>query len=292
MSSFIGKIFTKQRNVGVALGAGGARGIAHLGAIRAIERSKYNIKYLAGSSMGALIAAMFAFEPDIEKVIEKFVQYVEQNEKKLEKLSIFKNLEKRELSKFQTAREVIFKFFLCSLLTRKRNIIDGELLMEFISDLLPDANIENAKIPLAVVTFDLNSMEQFVISKGSLIKAVAASSAIPGVFPPILWDGRELVDGGGISPVPVDVVHNLGANKVIAVDVSPSVRKDKENLSGLEIILRTQSGESEKLKNAELERAWKSVVVRLDRINWWNFEYYKSVMKRGFETTNLALLEK
>ena len=290
--SFISKMFSKDRSVGVALGAGGARGIAHLGAIRAIEEADYRIKYIAGSSMGAVIAAMYAFEPNIEKITGKFVDYVEHNEKKMEKLSIFRKLERKEVSRFHTAREIIFKFFLCSILTRKPNIIDGEVLLEFISDLLPDADIEDAQIPLAVVTFDLISMKEFVIDRGSLRRAVAASSTIPGVFPPIDWDGRKLVDGGGISSVPVDAAKRLGARKVIAVDVSPLHRGSVDDMSGLDIILRTQGGETEKLKSAEMSRAWKKVMVKFEGINWWNFEFFKSIINRGFKTTKLALSKK
>ncbi len=286
------RLFGFGRRWGLALGAGGARGLAHLGVLRALAEQGIEVGFIAGASMGAIVGAMFALSPDHEKVSERIIGYLEANRDKLRHFSLFHRLGRRRRGSFGSIRSTLLRFFFCTILARRTYILGGELLEDFICAMLPDADIRETKIPFAAVAYDLSSAEEVVLVEGSIRRAVMASSSIPGVFPPVDWFGRPLVDGGGISPVPVSAVRRLGARRVLAVDVSPLPKRRTPIESGLEIILRAEDGEAEKLKRLELEEADLVVCPPLGSVQWWRFEYYARIIERGYRTARRVLREK
>lgn len=286
---FIDNLFGRKK-VGIALSAGGARGIAHLGVLKAANELGFDIRWVSGSSMGAVIGAMYAFQPDPFAVAEHFVNVLRASDDKIERLSIFSAQKDLRRKFFQNAREMVIRFMLFTTLSRKTYILERELLEDIISQMLPEANIEDAKMPLAIVAYDLDNAEQFVITRGPVRKAVLASSSIPCIFEPAEWiDKRLLVDGGGISAVPVEAVMKIGARRVIAVDVSETTIPDNDLKNSIDIIIRLERGESKKLKQIELQKAWKTISIPLDGVKWYDFEYYDNIIKRGYEAAMLAL---
>jgi len=178
--------------VGLALGSGGARGAAHTGVLKVLEREGIAIAAIAGSSIGSLIGAAHAVGMPIEEV-------------------------EREWLATDVSR--IFRGFLPTF--PRAGLSSGSELRKMLADLLGDLSIEDLPIPFAAVACDIDSGEPFIIREGSLLDAVRASTAIPGIFHPVRWDDRLLVDGGLIDPVPVDVCRSLGVDIVIAVDITP-----------------------------------------------------------------------
>lgn len=174
--------------IGLALGSGGARGLAHLGVIKVFQDEKIPIDYLAGSSMGALVAAFVSAGQNIEK---------------LYKISLaFKR-----------------KYFL-DFTMPKLGFIAGNRIKEFIRIFTFDKNIEELQIPLAIIATDLHSGEKIVLRDGPVAEAVRASISIPGIFIPEKYRGRLLVDGGVTDRIPVSVVKKMGADIVIGVNIS------------------------------------------------------------------------
>ena len=176
--------------VGLALGSGGARGLAHIGAIKVLEEEKIPIHYIAGSSIGSLIGAFYAsgLSPDMMK-----------------KLAL--HLKK--------------KYWL-DLTVPKMGFIAGSKIKEMVRILTKGKGIEELHPPLSIVATDLMNGERVVFSKGPIDGAVRASISIPGIFVPEEIDGRLLVDGGVIDRVPIQVVKEMGADVVIGVDVGIS----------------------------------------------------------------------
>ena len=193
MGIFSGKKREKKRKkIGIALGGGASKGLAHIGVIRALEEYGIPIDYVSGTSMGALIGGWYALNGNIDSV-EKIVSDLKRKDNILLTEIIRKN--GKPLLK---DRSIL-------------NIIDREF---------GDARIEDCKIPFSAVATDVKNGAEVVLDKGLLAPAVKASAAIPVVFDPVKIDDRLLVDGGLINPVPANVVRDMGADIVIAVDVS------------------------------------------------------------------------
>ena len=186
-----------KKKVGLALGGGAARGLAHIGVIKALEEYDIPIRMIAGTSMGALVGAAYATGLSGTELEE-----------------IACNVDFRTIA----------KLFLPTLPIT--GLVDGKRIEDFLKALVGDVNIRNLKIPFTAVAADIESAEEILIRDGSLIGAIRASISIPGIFTPVKYQNRYLVDGGLLNPVPVDVVRNMGADFVIAVSV-PYPQKDK-----------------------------------------------------------------
>jgi len=182
----------RELRVGLALGSGGARGSAHTGVLKVLEREGIEISAVAGSSIGSLIGAALAVGLSVDDV-------------------------EREWLATDVGR--VFRGFLPSL--HPAGFSSGSELRKLLKDLLGDVQIEDLQTPYAAVACDIDTGEPCVLREGSLLDAVRASTAIPGIFHPVRHGKRLLVDGGLINPVPIDVCRSLGADLVIAVDVTP-----------------------------------------------------------------------
>lgn len=186
--------FWKQKRVGLALGSGGARGWAHLGVLQALHEKNIQVECIAGTSMGALVGAFVAAgrEPVLRELAE--------------------NLDWRRLRHF---------FWEVSL--SRSGLTDGKKLLEELRKLIGVSEFRELELPFRAVATDLDSGREVVLSSGNLLQAVRASISIPGVFSPENIGKRLLVDGGLANPVPVSVVRAMGAQTVIAVDVSQGI---------------------------------------------------------------------
>ena len=191
----------KRLKIGLALGGGGPRGLAHIGVLKVLEENGIPIDYVAGASMGALIGAIYAAGVEMER---------------LEEIALNMDLKQTALMLAPTIA--------------RSGLIEGRRVREFIKSFVGDANIEELKIPFAAVATDINTGEEMVIDRGSVAEAVRASISVPGVFTPVRLGERFLVDGGLVNPVPVSVVREMGAEVVIAVNVMVSVGKNAQRM--------------------------------------------------------------
>jgi NTE family protein len=213
--------------VGLALGGGGARGIAHISVLEAIEQAGVKVDCVAGTSMGSLVGALYA-SGKTPAEIEQFVLGIE-----WERL-FNDSLERRERSFRRKADDRIAVNSIGvgvqkSKLKLTTGVLAGQrILMLFERMTLPVSGIDDfdrLPIPYRAVATDINTAEAVVIDHGSLALAMRASMSLPGVFNPVEIDGRVLVDGGLVNQVPVDVVRDMGADIVIAVDVGTPLEK-------------------------------------------------------------------
>jgi NTE family protein len=195
--------------VALVLGGGGARGFAHVGVIRVLEDAGVRISLVVGTSVGSLVGALYAGQPDAAE---------------LERLA--RGLERSDFFDFSLA-PALFGTGLAS----------GDRLERFVRERVAAQRIEELRLPYAAVATDLGTGEAVVLRSGDVARAVRASSAIPGVFEPVELDGRLLVDGGVARNLPVRIARDLGADVVIAVDVS-AIGGDERPKNFVEVILR------------------------------------------------------
>lgn len=183
----------RRPRIGLALGSGSARGLAHIGVLRALKEAHITVDVVAGTSMGAVIGAVFA-SGKIDGLTAKLLD--------LDWQSIVALL------------DPVFP---------RSGLIDGQKIAEFVRARVPSARIEDLLMPFAAVSTDITNGEQVVATAGDLTEAVRASIAVPGIVTPVRSNGRILVDGGLVNPVPVSVARAMGADLVIAVDLNHDI---------------------------------------------------------------------
>ncbi|HEV7777588.1 MAG TPA: patatin-like phospholipase family protein [Luteibacter sp.] len=213
--------------IGLALGGGAAKGFAHIGVIKMLEASGIRPDVVSGTSAGSVVGALYASGMDAFQLQETAFS--------LDQASV------RDVSLFSGG------------------LVKGQKLQDYVNQLVGNRPLEKLDRPLAVVSTELETGERAVFVRGNTGQAVRASSSIPGVFEPVAIGGKHYVDGGVVSPVPVDAARQLGADIVIAVDIS--TRPDGSNPDGMLNIVGQSIGiMGRKLAEQELARA--DVVIR------------------------------
>jgi NTE family protein len=242
-------------HLGLALGGGAARGFAHVGVIQVLEEAGLKPSHVVGTSAGSLVAALYASGksiPELRKAAE-------------------------------TMEEAEITDWMVPLLNR--GALRGEALAKYVNAQVGGRNLEHMKIPLGIVATDLRSGEAITFRRGNTGSAVRASSAVPAVFQPVRIGDREYVDGGLVAPVPVHQVREMGANFVIAVDIS----SDPEgNPAGdtFQILLQTFTIMGKSINTLALKEA--DIVIRpaLSGVKSADF----SARRRSIEAGRVAML--
>ena len=184
----------EHEGIGLALSGGGARGLAHIGVLKVLERENIRVGCISGTSMGGIIAALYAAGWDA--------------------LSL-----EREARRMTGVRELIK---LVDIRAPRRGLLSGQNVRDYLAEFIdPQLTFEDLKIPTALKAVDINSGQQVDLKTGNLLDAVLATSAFPGIFPHVKVGDRSLVDGGVLNNLPLDLIAQMGANKILAVDVSP-----------------------------------------------------------------------
>ncbi len=199
---------TTRPRLGLALGGGGARGLAHIGVLRVLEREAIPIACIAGTSMGGLIGALYAAGVAIDRVEAEVVR--------LSRLT-------------EQLRLLDVEWSAAGLSVRGRRIYN--VLAELLGEELTFADL---RLPLAMVAVDIHTGRPVVLQGGLVIDAVRATISIPGIFTPVDLGGYRLVDGGVLDNVPVDVAQELGATHTLAVDVLPSFSRNRPGVAPVE----------------------------------------------------------
>ncbi len=275
--------------VGLALGGGAARGLAHAGVIRAFVREGIPIDVIAGTSMGAIIGAAYAVTDDVDLLLGRIRETLTSERFKKSRLSFLKESKERRGSLLYSVANLVKRGIVYGVSNWKRSFLSAEAFAADIESIVPDVEVEDTRIPFGAVTLDLEEGEEVVLCHGSLRRAVAASSAIPGVLPPVHLGGRVLIDGGWIDKVPVLPAFRLGADVVIAVDISADVYDTRDYRKGVEILLRANA-----IKDAALvafTRTLASVVVEPDvkDVHWADFGQYERCIEAGDAAATAAV---
>ncbi|MDM7325158.1 MAG: patatin-like phospholipase family protein [Thermus sp.] len=222
-----------MHGLALALGGGGVRGYAHLGVLAVLEEAKIPIRGLAGSSAGALAATAYAFGHKDPWTVHEAIF-----DQEIAGLRRGGNL--RALAK-------LFSAF------RRPHLFEAERLAAGLQGLFGEARLEDSPIPLAIQAADLLTGEAVILRRGPAWKAVLASMAIPGLFPPVEWEGRLLVDGDVAEKVPVRAAKGLFP-KVVAVDVSNPPPQEGPK-TALEAALLAGEASRRRLKELALKEA-------------------------------------
>jgi len=220
-------VIEKPVRIGLALGGGAARGFAHIGVIKALEAQGITPDFIAGTSAGAVVGALYASG---------------MNSFELQKVGMA--LEENTLADWSLPN---------------RGVLKGEALQDFVNEQVGQRPLEHLSKSFAAIATALKEGQMVAFRTGNTGMAVRASSAVPGVFQPVTIRGREYVDGGLTSPVPVRAVKAMGADFIIAVDVGNKPHWGKTDTT-LNLLLRTYTIMGNSISKMEMEEA--DVVIR------------------------------
>ena len=276
---------SKKNKIGLVLGGGGARGLGHIGVLKVLKIHSIPIHMLAGTSIGAVIGAMYAATLDPHWIENKFKEFIDSEAYKRIGLHRLVPTSQPNSSIFQTAATYMKNQIIINLANDRLGILKQERLSEIIEFLLPVKTFEELKIPFSCLAVDLNSGEDVVFNSGNLIEAIVASSAIPGYIPPIEKDGMLLTDGAVSCPVPVKTVRKMGADFRISVDVGLNHFEPLENPNLLQVLGRAEQITSTRLGEVKSEKA--DITIRPDTMNvfWAEFDKIDQLIKLGAEET-------
>ncbi len=280
--------------VALVLGGGGARGFAHLGVLKVLEEEKVPVDLIVGCSAGALIGALYAFSGSTEAAERGLVEFSHSpgfsdgHYRDIQAIAPLTGGEKRGF--FGRLHRVykLASFFASTLL--KESFVHPKEFEQNVAAVIPDRRLEESPIPLAIVAADLQTGDEIILREGPARLAVQASSAIAGVFPPVKVDGRDLVDGGFVDKVPVEVAIRLGADVVLAVNVSLDVERNGDvQRRGATISARANAIMSETLTQVQTRFADVMICPDVQSVHWADFRSVERAVPLGEAAARQAM---
>lgn len=242
--------------IGLALSGGSALGIAHIGVLQALTDHRIPISCISGTSAGAVVAAAYAFGVPMEEIAERA-----------------KNLSWYKLSNFSYSR---------------MGLITTESVGLLIEEIVGKVNIEDAKIPLAIIATDIKNGDRVVFTKGNLAQAVMASVCIPGLFVPMQINGSQLVDGGLVENLPLSPLLSFGADIKIGVNLSKwRAYKKPENVIG--VMLNAMDIMTKKQDNFHAQSAEILIEPHLEKYSTSDFKKAAELMNVGYRAAVLVM---
>ena len=242
--------------IGLALGGGAAKGFAHIGVIKMLEANGIHADVVAGTSAGSVVGALYASGMSPYQLQ---TQAFALDESKIRDVSLFSG-----------------------------GLVKGQKLQDYVNELLKQKPMQDFRKPFAAVATQLDSGRRTAFVRGNAGQAVRASSSIPGVFEPATIGGKRYVDGGVVSPVPVDAARELGADFVIAVDISSKAGGNQPG-SMLGIVNQSITIMGEKLGAQELARADIVIRPRVGQIGAADFEQKNVAILEGEKATQALM---
>lgn len=274
---------SKKFKIGIALGGGAARAFSHIGVLEGLTKYGVPIDIVTGTSMGAIIGAMYATRPDVAAIKKRFADYIDSDVFDESGFNFFKELDSHDegiLAEIgRRARRGVFN----ALMVTKTALVNEKTAAMSYAYLLEDLSVEQTRIPFAAVALDLQSGESVVLSRGRLRDVIAASCAMPGVLNPVKLDGRLLVDGGWAETVPIRAARQLGADFVIAVDVGDSLRAFSEPRNAFDVIARADALARTNLNREQIKFADVVLSPQNEVTHWADFSTSLQAIERGGE---------
>lgn len=243
--------------IGFAFGGGAAKGFAHIGVIKMLEAHGIKADVVSGTSAGSVVGSMYAYGMDAFTLQERAFGL---DESQIRDIRIFSG-----------------------------GLIKGQKLQDFVNQMLGGRTLEKLGKPFAAVATELDTGKRAAFVRGNTGQAVRASSSIPGVFEPVIISGKQYIDGGVVSPVPVDAARELGADFVIAVDISKKAGDGGKTKSLFGIMGQSLAIMGQKLGEQELARADIVIRPKVGKIGAADFDQKNVAILEG-ERAALALL--
>jgi NTE family protein len=275
--------------VGLALGGGAARGMAHLGVLRVLQEAKVPVDIVVGTSMGAILGGAWAAERDVDGLEQRVREVLTSEQFQRNRLNFLNETKRERGGLLFSVANLVRKGIFYGVSTMRPSFLSAEEFAGSMAAVIPEVDIEHLPVRFGAVTLDINSAEEVVITKGDLRLACKASSAIPGILPPVPINGRMLIDGGWVDKVPVLPAFKMGADVVIAVDISAGVEETKGYSRGVDIMVRANAIKDSILVGYLRRLADVVIEPETKNVHWADFGAYERCITAGVEATSAAL---
>jgi NTE family protein len=278
--------------IGIALGGGGVRGLAHIGVLQVLEDEGIPIYCITGSSVGAIVGAAYAQTPHAGDLLYRFRE-------SLGKYKFYKDVEaacKGELGEMEPKENFwnqvskrVKQRVIINLAQSKKELFPQAPVIEVIRDLIEEGDVEDTNMLLGIVALDLHTGQPIVITEGDIIQAVIASSSVTGYLAPVEYGDALLTDGGSIAPVPTEFLSALGADIIIGVDISYTKCCKLDNCSIINTVLRVDMHRAKKLAELMMDIADVKIRPNTGNVHWSQFSRFEECLAAGIEAGKAAI---
>ena len=273
--------------IALALGGGGARGMALIGVFKVLQEEKVPFDMMVGTSVGALGMAMFGMERDWKVLYDRTLGFL--REKGFAKYGKGLTDDVSGRRRRTSLKITLAKALAVTVLAFRKGLFSPRRLREAVDAVVPDAEFADLEIPGAVTILDIARCEEVIVREGSLREACAMSANLAGFFPPYLQGGRILVDASPVSSVPVDAARRLGAAAVIAVDLRSHLEPTDRVPTGLDAAFRVAAIASDRANAAQVERADVVISPPVGETYWSDFADLDAHVAAGEQAARAAL---
>ncbi len=267
--------------LGVALGGGGARGLAHIGVLQVLGEAGVAIDAIAGASMGAIVGGLYAAAPQLLEDPTRLADLLADAPANPWRSGSWRERASGLLEAFDYVEHDLFG------LGRD----NGVRLQRDLDAIVGHRTIEDLGVPFAATATDVTTGDVAVLRTGNLARALHASAALPGVFTPVAWDDRWLIDGGVVSNLPVRIARSLGADVVVGISVTPPLAPTMPR-TAVGLLLRLNALAAHRLQAEELDQADVPLVVPVPaEIGMFDFDRLERLVAYGRSAALRALPE-
>ncbi|MEA1986749.1 MAG: patatin-like phospholipase family protein [Candidatus Marinimicrobia bacterium] len=281
----------KRPKIGLALGGGGARGLSHIGVIEVLEKNNIPIDYISGCSIGSMVGAIYSHNPNIDYLKNKFSNMIESPEFQNLGLDNLSSNNSSDSTFIQQFTKIISEKIILKLQKERMGVLSADKFRKAIDVFLDGITFENSKIPFGVLTGNLNTGKGDFYTKGDIVQAVQASSSIPGWVEPVLIDNDLHTDGMISTLIPIKEIREMGADIVIAVDVTNRDLSKRNLISSIDIIEKANQIIKNNATDLILEKA--DIIIRPNTKGWEWYEYshIDDMIIEGKKSANLKINE-
>jgi NTE family protein len=272
--------------LGIALGGGAARGLAHVGVLRAFEQAEIPIDVVVGTSMGAIIGGAYVAHGDASALEERVRTVLSSEEFKRNRINFLRETKQQRGGLLFSMANLVRKGYFYGVSTMRSSFLSAEEFAGSFAAIIPERRIEDLPVKFGAVSLDIDSAQEIVHCHGDLGRATKASSAIPGILPPVRLNGRVLIDGGWVDKVPVLPTFKLGADIVIAVDISSDLEDARGYDRGVDIMVRANSIKDSKLVHYLRRLADVLVEPDIKHVHWADFGAFDRCIEAGYEAAS------
>ncbi len=270
--------------VALALGGGGARGLAHIGVLKVLEAQRIPVASITGSSIGALVGAAYAVHPDAGYIETLVTEILGSEGPETLGLRLLERIPRHEHTRAEGLRrlaEIVAKEMVFNMVLVRKALLTEEELRRAVAPYLDDIDITETRVPFAATAVDLVSGRKVTLTEGPLIPAVMASCAVPGFMPPVAWGDMLLVDGGVIDPVPAEEARRGGAHRVVGVDVGAYLSSPSSFDDGIDVVRRVMDIMITHLAHPGRRQCDVLIEPEVDAFHWTDFSRFAEIIACG-----------